>query len=255
LQSCSLASGSKGNSIVVWDEDSAVLVDAGISAKKTQRALGELGIDPKHISAILVTHEHSDHVGGIRVLSNRFGLRVHATAGTASALNELGIRVSSDDIIRANRPMDIGELTIKPFRVSHDAAEPVGFVVESKNTKVGIATDLGRMDVQVRGSLSSCNVVYLEANHDVDMLMSGPYPWALKERILGPRGHLSNEACARALPEIIGKRTRKVMLCHLSETNNTAVAAINEAQRVLEQSDISSKILRVSPRNGPGQLA
>jgi phosphoribosyl 1,2-cyclic phosphodiesterase len=229
---CVLASGSKGNAIYVSNEKSALLVDAGLSAIEIERRLRSRGINPCALDAIVVSHEHTDHVQSVGVLSRRFRLPVYINEPTLSAA---GARLGSlHEIRRFHRGIafHIGRLSIHPFAVCHDAADPVGFTIEDGGAKIGIATDLGVATRLVSHHLKGCCLMVLEANHDPKMLEQGPYPWELKQRIRGRLGHLSNEASRDLLSGVFSPQLEHVVVAHMSETNNRpdrALACLQEA--------------------------
>jgi len=231
LSVCVLASGSKGNAIYVSDGVTSLLVDAGLSAREIGRRLDSRGLNPAALSAILVTHEHGDHVHGVERLCRRYRLPVYLTPGTlhaVAALRELPETRTFD----CGRPFRVGTLTVHPFSISHDAEDPAGFTIGVNGSRIGIATDLGHVTAVVREHLRGCRLLVLEANHDPDMLMDGPYPWFLKQRIRGRTGHLSNSESGQLLAEIAHPGLEQVILAHLSATNNTpekALAAVNQA--------------------------
>lgn len=224
LSVCVLASGSKGNAIYVSDGASAVLVDAGLSGKAIERRMRERGLDPAGLSAILVSHEHTDHIQGVGVLSRRYQLPVYIGRSTLEAAPRLG-RLHETSFFECGCDFSVGGLQVHPFSISHDAADPAGFTFQCNGTKIGIATDLGIATAMVKERLKACSLVVLEANHDPDMLMGGPYPWPLKQRIKSRSGHLSNEDSRTLLGEIQHEKLSHVVLAHLSETNNTPDAA------------------------------
>jgi phosphoribosyl 1,2-cyclic phosphodiesterase len=232
LSVCVLGSGSRGNSTYVSDGATSILIDAGFSARETGRRLRALGIDPGTLRAILLTHEHGDHVRGVERLSRLYRLPVFMTAGTrrAALLPAIADEVET---FTCGRPFRIATLEVHPFSISHDAADPSGFTIESNGCRLGIATDLGRATAVVREHLRGCRMVILEANHDPRMLIEGPYPWFLKQRIQGRTGHLSNGESCRLLAEILECGLTHVILAHLSETNNTPQMALAEASPVL----------------------
>jgi phosphoribosyl 1,2-cyclic phosphodiesterase len=236
LSVCVLASGSRGNAIYVSDGVTSVLVDAGLSAREIVRRLDSRGLIAADLSAIIVTHEHTDHVRGVERLCRRFRIPVFLTAGTlaaASALQELPEIFT----IACGRSFKIDTLTVDPFSICHDARDPAGFILGANGTRVGIATDLGIATAVVREHLRGCGLVILESNHDPEMLMEGPYPWFLKQRIRGRTGHLSNPDSGRLLSEIAHPGLQQVILAHLSEANNTPDKALAEAGRALADSD------------------
>jgi phosphoribosyl 1,2-cyclic phosphodiesterase len=229
---CVLASGSKGNAIYVSDGETSILIDAGLSAIETERRLLSRKLDPRDLDAIVVSHEHSDHIHGVGVLSRRYQLPVYINEPTLTAAKaQLG---AVNETVRFHPGMDfcIGDLCLHPFSVSHDASDSVGFTVQDDATKVGIATDLGVATQLVCHHLKGCRLIILEANHDPKMLEEGPYPWHVKQRIQSRLGHLSNEASRDLLGEVSHSGLRHVILAHISETNNDpdrALSVVGEA--------------------------
>ena len=224
MKVCSIASGSSGNCIYVGDGKNHILIDAGISRKRIVDGLAQIGVQPQELDAIFVTHEHSDHIQGIHMMVKMFGTPVFATGGTLDGIcmkDTKGV-IGRDKLYQlyADEPVSIGGLKIMPFRMSHDAAEPVCYSVESGGHKLGMATDLGKFDDYIVDHLAGSDILLLEANHDISMLEAGKYPYPLKRRILGSRGHLSNEDSGRLLCQLAGKRLRHVFLAHLSKENN-----------------------------------
>ncbi|MBP7829771.1 MAG: MBL fold metallo-hydrolase [Kiritimatiellae bacterium] len=236
LQVCVLASGSSGNCIFVGSERTGILIDAGLSGKETLRRLDLLRIAPDRIRAVCVSHEHNDHTAGLRALQRRHGLDLYANAGTIEALrrnpdlNDLAWKVFSTGFAFA-----IGDLTVEPFAVSHDAYEPVGFVIAAGRERVGIATDIGIATGLVRERLKGCRVLVIESNHDERMLKEAERPWHLKQRIAGRQGHLSNASAARLVCELTGPELEHVFLVHLSEECNRQDLALNTARQMLDQ--------------------
>ncbi len=228
LSVCVLGSGSRGNAIHVSDGATAILIDAGFSAREIDRRMHHRGLDPAGLSAILVTHEHTDHVRGIERLVRRYRLPVYLTAGThhgATALHELPEIYP----FACGREFRINTLAIRPFSISHDARDPAGFTIGANGSRIGIATDLGHVTALVREHLRGCRLLVLEANHDPGMLMDGPYPWFLKQRIRSRTGHLANHETGRLLADLLHPGLEQVVLAHLSETNNTPAKALAEA--------------------------
>ncbi len=220
-----LASGSRGNCTLVRAGRTAVLIDAGLSAKQIVERLAAVGQDPRGLAAILLTHEHIDHTRGVAVLARRFAVPVLANAATYEAA-EVQLRdVPAAEFFVTGTRFDVGTLAVTPFAVPHDAAEPVGFLLESEGARIGYATDLGHVTRLVAARLSGCQALVFEANHDLEMLMSGPYPWATKQRVASRTGHLSNEHAAEFLPEAVSEETVHLVLAHLSETNNDPALA------------------------------
>ena len=207
MELCSIASGSSGNCIYAGTDHCHVLVDAGISGKRIEAGLNEIGLKTAEMDGILVTHEHSDHIKSLGVLARKYGLPMYATQGTIDAIKEKSAIGKVDEslfrVIHPEEDFTIGDMRISPVPTSHDAAEPVGYRVNQGEKSVGIATDLGYYDEYIVQNLSGLDVLLLEANHDVNMLQVGSYPYYLKQRILGKRGHLSNENSGKLLCRIL----------------------------------------------------
>lgn len=220
LSVCVLASGSKGNAIYISDGTCSILVDAGLSGKAIERRMRERDLDPAALTAVLVSHEHSDHIQGVGVLSRRYNLPVYIAKNTLKAAPQLG-KLHEANHFECGQGFSIGKLSIHPFSISHDAVDPAGFTFQQNGTKIGIATDLGIATTMVKEHLKDCMLLVLEANHDPEMLINGPYPWPLKQRIKGRSGHLSNQDTQSLLKEIQHEQLKHVILAHLSETNNT----------------------------------
>ncbi len=222
-----LASGSKGNSIFIDGPDWSLIVDAGLSAREIMRRLAHVGASPDRISGILVTHDHGDHLRGVRVLAKRLGLTVY---GTADTLRAAGLPDNASvRVVRSGEDFAVAGFTIRPFSLPHDAADPVGFLLAHDEVKIGIATDLGCATALVRRRLAGCDMLVLESNYDERMLLEGPYPWFLKQRIRSRKGHLSNEASSQILSELLHPGLQRVILAHISEVNNCPKAALDEA--------------------------
>ena len=232
LSVCVLGSGSRGNSIYVSDGATSILVDAGFSARDIDRRMRSRGLDPARLNAVLVTHEHTDHVRGIERLVRRHGLPVYLTAGThqeAAPLHPLPEIYP----VACGSEFRINTLAIRPFSIAHDARDPAGFTIASNGIRIGIATDLGHVTAMVREHLRGCRMLIVEANHDPEMLMDGPYPWFLKQRIRSRTGHLSNQESCQLLADILHPGLEQVVLAHLSETNNTPAKALAEIATIL----------------------
>ncbi|MFZ2448839.1 MAG: MBL fold metallo-hydrolase [Syntrophobacteraceae bacterium] len=215
-----LASGSRGNAILVCSPRTRILVDAGTTCKELVRRLDKAGADAKRLDALIISHEHRDHVGAAGVLSRRFDLPVFLSRGTLDNLPPETGRLASVAVFSPGKSFEVGDLRIHPFAISHDAAEPAGFIIEHEGTRLGICTDLGIATNLVQVRLQGCHGLVLESNHDVGMLIEGPYPWHLKQRIQSTHGHLSNEDSRRLLEELHHEDMRFVVFAHLSETNN-----------------------------------
>ena len=226
---CPLFSGSSGNSIYIACGGVRLLVDAGVSAARVEANLREIGVDIREIDAIVVTHEHVDHVRGLGVLCRKYSLPVFANEGTWQGIlqKETGIPARCMRTFCTGEDFYIGAMNVSPFAIPHDAAEPVGFAFACQELRCGVATDIGRIEETWMRAVSGCQALVLEANHDVEMVQRGPYPQRLKQRILGRRGHLCNEDCAKALVRLAGEGTRAVFLSHLSADNNLPELAYN----------------------------
>ncbi len=231
---CPLYSGSSGNCLYVGTADAGLLIDAGVSARRIERALWEREIDPGSIRAVLVTHEHSDHIGGLRVLCKRLRIPVYATPGTCDALRRNRALELDTLCFPLTDDQQIGEFRVTAFSTSHDCTESCGYrIVLPDDRCVGIATDLGVMTSTVRDHLRGCDLIHIESNHDVRMLENGPYPYPLKRRILSECGHLSNTACACELPQFVQEGTTRIFLGHISRENNLPDLAYATAQAEL----------------------
>jgi len=235
LRISSLGSGSKGNSTLLQSKQTTLMVDCGFGIRETLKRLNELGIDPNTIDAILVTHEHQDHIAGVESLAAKFGMPVYMSEGTAvkwlsrsraksraksSVKQEVKPRVTPN-IIRADNEFDLGCFHIHPVPVPHDAKEPLQFVFQSENHKIGILTDLGSLTPHILTAYSGCQVLIVEANHDLNMLENGAYPYSLKKRVAGMWGHLNNHQTAEFIAHIDKENClRHIMIGHISEQNN-----------------------------------
>lgn len=261
MKVCSIASGSSGNCTYIEDGTKHILVDAGISRKRIVEGLKQIGADPADLDAVFVTHEHIDHIQGIPVLANQFDLPIYATAGTLDGIRAKDtrgvIRMEQLFQVYPDQAVDLGSMHITPFHISHDAADPVGYRIESGCCKAGIATDMGYYDDYIVHSLEGCDLLLLEANHDISMLEAGPYPYRLKCRILGERGHLSNEDSGRLLCRLMEKGLRHVFLAHLSKENNYPELAY-QAVKCQIWEELGEEILpfemEVADRDQPSRL-
>jgi len=243
-----LGSGSRGNAIYVEAGGTAVLFDAGFSGRELKRRLLALDLDPARLAAIIVSHEHTDHVAGLRVLGRHFP--VYATAGTMSDLRAR-FRLNGTEVIRPGKWHRLGGFKFLPVPLSHDALEPVGFVIEDGDSRAAIITDLGVVTQMVRHSLGEVTVAVLEANHDPELLMTGPYPWEVKQRVKSRLGHLSNPETADLASAIAHAGLKHLLLAHLSETNNRPELA---RQIVREALPVSGVKLQVCTQGRPSEM-
>ncbi len=235
-----LASGSRGNCALLATSATRILLDAGLSGRETFKRLRGLGERLEDISAILVTHEHSDHVAGLGRLAKKLNVPVFITASTHQAWSR-AVRDAEGALpelprvehFSAGRGFSVGNIEVMPFTIPHDAADPVGFTFRAEGIKIGFATDLGYMPVNVRNCLRACDVLVMESNHDVEMLRSGPYPWSVKQRVMSRVGHLSNDALAEFFTSDYDGGAEYVVLAHLSEQNNHPEIARAAAERAL----------------------
>ncbi len=218
-----------------------MLVDAGISGKRTVEGLNKLGLAGNDIDGILVTHEHADHINGLGVICRKFGIPVYATKGTIEAIMESGSIGEVDSSlfheINADEKFILKDLTVNPMRISHDAAEPVAYRFQYGSKRMAVATDLGIYDDYTVECLRGMDVLLLEANHDLNMLETGPYPYYLKQRIAGKRGHLSNESSGRLLGRLLHDDLKAVLLGHLSKENNFAELAYETVRLEITMAD------------------
>lgn len=247
IRLCSIASGSSGNCIYIGTEDTHVLVDAGISAKKIEEGLALIGVKPAQLSGIFITHEHSDHIKGLQVFTKKYAVPVYATKHTLDAYlegNKLDLAAKGKlNIVECGQSVRIGSLEAMPFPVSHDAVMPVNYTFTDGKHKVGLATDLGCYNNTIVDALSGAEILYLEANHDVNMLLVGGYPYKLKLRVLSDRGHLSNDAAAELILRLLHKDLQHIILGHLSKNNNYPELAYETVhQEVKKKWSFSTKI-------------
>ena len=238
LRFCPLFSSSSGNSVYIGDRSGGILIDVGRSAKQTNNMLADLDVDPSFIKGILLTHEHTDHICGLSVFAAKHNIPVYASPGTLLALKNKGILSAKHiDIAINEEKLGIGGLEIEPFKTSHDCADGRGYIITGSDgtTRAAVATDTGYLSTDMLARLTGCKLVYIESNHDIAMLKSGPYPYTLQKRILSDIGHLSNDACSDALRALVNKGTTHFILAHLSRENNTPELAFNAATAALNE--------------------
>lgn len=248
---CSLYSGSSGNSLLLETPDTKILIDAGESAKKTVDALSSLDIDVNDIDAILVTHEHSDHVKGLGTISKKYDIPVYANSKTWDAMPE-----QENKIIDKNKKkfqmcdkFEINDLKIIPFEIPHDAANPCGFNIFYDNQKISIATDIGHMTSKIIHGLEDSSFILLEANYDPNILKCSKYPYPLKQRIAGPNGHLANSDAGKTISYLINSGLKNVMLGHLSKENNFPELAYKTVVDELIESKFDENTINISIAN------
>jgi phosphoribosyl 1,2-cyclic phosphodiesterase len=235
-----LGSGSAGNATCIEGGGARVLLDAGFSCRELAVRLQSVGVEPYRLDAILITHEHADHIRGAALFSQKHKVPVYCTAATFRAAGLQRAEVHGHGVfahveVEAGRAFAIGGLGLLPFPVPHDAVDTVGYAVTCNEARLGYATDLGHQTAPIREALQDCDTLMLESNHDVGMLRSGPYPEVVKERVLGRHGHLDNETAAALLCDVATERTRRVVLAHLSRTNNRPALALQAARGEFER--------------------
>ena len=239
-----LASGSRGNCAVVSSSGTSILVDAGLSCKEALKRMAAAGEDPLGLNAMLITHEHQDHVNGLAVLARKLRIPVFMTGATHQAWkrwsrkhqypeNPEQAAIEQLELFEAGRGFSIGDIGITPFTIPHDAVDPVGFVFTVEGMRIGFCTDLGYMPVSVRTHLKGCDGLLIESNHDLEMLRLGPYPWSVKQRVMSRVGHLSNDELGKFLEGDYDGGAAFIVLAHLSENNNHPELARSSAERAL----------------------
>lgn len=260
MKFCSLYSGSSGNSIFIASEQARILIDAGLPGKKIDEALRSIEQNPGNIDGIFITHEHSDHIKGVGVLSRKYDIPIYANANTWSAMeSNIGkIKEHNIKIMDRRSILKIKDLDIKSFNIPHDAVAAVGYTVHSNGKQASVTTDFGVYTEEIRDNIKDSQVLLLESNHDVNMLKFGPYPYSLKRRILSEVGHLSNEDCGKAIVDILRYGARKkVFLGHLSGTNNHPDLAYQTVINVLQENNIKQNediYLAMASRHNPSNI-
>ena len=219
---CTIASGSTGNAAILSDGSTHLLIDAGVSCRRITEGLKQFDLTPADLSAVIITHEHSDHIKGLEILCRRTAAPVFLSMGTAGSMEkDVPCLHNTAKIFRAGEAFEIGGIGVETFSTPHDAADSVGFLFHAGSSRLGYATDLGYIPESVRDKLLGAECLFIESNHDLFSLLRGPYPEYLKRRILGRQGHLSNDDCADFAVQAIRRGARRVTLCHLSRHNNT----------------------------------
>lgn len=251
---CALASGSRGNCIYIQSGGTRLLIDAGLTMRDTKLRLALIGVKPEELSAVIISHEHTDHVKGAGAIGRAFGLPVYMTPSTKKAgAGWLGGKLTVREF-EAGSPFEVGDIRVEPFSTPHDAVDPVGFTFYAGRQKVGFATDLGYATSLVIERLKGSNLLVLESNHDPAMLKAGPYPWQLKQRVAGREGHLSNEDAGRLLTELLHDGLSHVVLAHLSQINNLPELAFGSASRTISGSPYGDVRIGVAMQDSVGEL-
>ena len=255
---CSLFSGSTGNSLLVQSDHAKVLIDAGESAKKIEDALSLMHIDISNIDAILVTHEHSDHVKSLGTLSKKYNIPVYANSDTWNAMPDQKLKILEENqrTFDLNNIFEINDMRFCPFSIPHDAANPCGFNIFNKCNKISIATDLGHITPEIFHNLEKSSFILLEANYDPNILKYSKYPYSLKQRISGPNGHLSNNNSGQVISELMKTGLKEVMLGHLSKENNFPELAYKTVveEIISNRYDESSIKVKVAKRDSPSSI-
>lgn len=257
MKFCSLYSGSSGNALFVSAQDTSILIDAGLTGKSIISAMDAIGENMAEIQAILITHEHSDHIKGAGILSRKFNIPIYANEKTWAVMEPQLGRVKLENQRLINGEVTIDDLNIRTFRVPHDAAGCIGFTIEDREGKIMSAvTDMGVFTREIRDGIKDSDLILIESNHDTQMLKYGPYPFALKRRVLSELGHLSNEDAASAILEILPGKQRHVILGHLSGTNNVPELALKTVENILKDGGAAigedgDLILRLASRIRP----
>lgn len=252
LKFCSLFSGSSGNSLFVQSDQSKILIDCGASGKKICEALASINSSIEDIDAILITHEHSDHVQSLGLLSKKYNIPIYINEETFNALSNAQKEKISEDKINFfinDKEFYFNDLTIKPFSIPHDAANPCGYNIHNGKRKISIATDLGHINDNILDNLKNSSFILLESNYDPSILQVSKYPYSLKERIKGPKGHLSNETAGKLISALSGNELKEVMLGHLSKENNFPELAYQTVTEELMRNNIDLNTLRLSVAN------
>lgn len=248
VEICAIASGSNGNCYYIGDETEALLIDAGISCKQILLRIKEKNLNPQKIKGVFISHEHSDHVRGARVLAKKLNCPVYITAKTYNALSK-NMRPPWPKFFKPDTSITIGEFAIFPFLKNHDASEPCSFRISHQGKNIGVFTDIGEPCSNVIHNLAMCDVAFVESNYDENMLQEGSYPYLLKKRIASSKGHLSNLQSFRLLHENAGNRMKCVFLSHLSAENNTPRLALEAHQLLMSKFEI-----KLTSRSGPGEV-
>ncbi|MEG1458036.1 MAG: MBL fold metallo-hydrolase [Acetivibrio sp.] len=258
---CSIASGSSGNCIYVGNKDTGILVDAGISKKRITEGLSSMDVNPEKLDAIVVTHEHSDHICGLGVFTRKYKVPIYGTKETIESIRNIKSMGALDETlfheIKEDCSFLVNDIVVHPFSIPHDAANPVSYTFSSNGEKIGVATDLGTYNASIISNLEECQILLLEANHDINMLQVGSYPYSLKRRILSDTGHLSNDNSGKLLSKIFSDRLKYIFLGHLSKENNYPELAYETVKCELLESGITKNreyTMQVAKRDTPSEL-
>lgn len=259
IKFCSLFSGSSGNALFIGTEKTKLLIDAGLSGKRILEALCSIGEDPAELSAILISHEHVDHIRGAGIISRKQNIPIYANEATWCAMEHcLGsVKLENRICFTTGEEFEIGDICVRSFPIPHDAAEPVGYNFVARGKRITTATDIGHMNKELLANIEGNDLLLLESNHDIEMLRVGPYPWPLKKRIMGDRGHLSNEMAAKVIAYLAEKGCRNFILGHLSRENNFPELAYQTTFNALTEKKIAvgqDVFLEVASRDRAGKV-
>lgn len=249
-----LGSGSRGNSIYIASSHTRILIDAGFSCAQIEKRLAKVGETIQGLDGIIISHEHQDHFRGVSTLIRKYEIPLYITQKTLEGANESLPKLTKKMFISAGNPFSLGDLSFHPFSLPHDASDPLGFVVQLNNIRVGIALDLGFPSKLVEQKLRHCSALILESNHDPEMLLGGPYPWEVKQRIMSRLGHLSNTDLAELLRKVLTDEVRYILLAHLSETNNHPQLALRCCSAVLEELNNRNTKIIIAQQQQPTKL-
>lgn len=259
IRFCSLSSGSSGNCQYIETNNTRLIIDVGFSGRQIESLLKSIGVSPSSLDGILITHEHTDHIKGVGVLSRRYDLPIYANKNTWTEMEKFigEVKEKNIKIFETDRCFNIKDIDIYPIRVSHDAKEPVGFIFYYRKFKLSMVTDTGWINENIKSAIKGSNLYLMESNHDIDMLKNGSYPWYLKQRILSTKGHLSNEDAGRVLREVILGNGEVILLGHLSKENNTESLAYETVKKKIESQGINVNrdiILDLTHRDRPSKV-
>ena len=249
-----LGSGSTGNATLVEAGETRILIDAGLGPRSLAERLQDAGVDPASLAAIFVSHEHSDHSRGAAPFSAKWGVRLAGSRGTYAAAGFGAVEIAGYDVLSAGSTRHVRTLAVTAFALPHDAAEPLAFVVAADGQSLGHATDFGQVSRTMVEAFRPCDALLMESNYDAAMLRDGPYPWSLKERILGPLGHVSNDDVARYLGSALGETCRTIVLAHLSQKNNHPEVARMAAEVALRRRGRTEVQLELTSPEGTGWI-
>jgi phosphoribosyl 1,2-cyclic phosphodiesterase len=243
-----LNSGSCGNSTLLSSENTNILIDAGLSGRETAKRLSKFNVLPSELNGILVSHGHRDHIKGLGVLARRFEVPIYINRKTSAEVVPVIGDIPVQNFIKTGGDFQIGDIEISTFSIPHDSADPIGFILKNNNTEIAHLTDIGKISDSILKKIRDKHLILIESNHDLDMLISGPYPEHLKRRIIGPKGHLSNISAAHTLVEAIGSKTEMVILAHLSENNNHPDIVRTTVKEILEEEGLRDIDIKIASR-------